>query len=73
MIASPEKALCDKIAMTAGIFLRSIKQTQEFLIEDLRIDEEMLQKLNIKEISSWIDDAPKKTSLQMLVKTLSSL
>jgi len=73
MIASPEKALCDKIVMTTGVFLRSTKQTLEFLIEDLRIDEEMLQKLNVKEISSWTDDAPKKSSLQMLVKTLISL
>jgi hypothetical protein len=73
LIASPEKALCDKIILTSGIFLRSTKQAKEFLIDDLRIDEDLLQKLNVKEISSWIADAPKKSSLQMLVKTLSSL
>lgn len=73
LIATPEKALCDKIIMTSGIFLRSIKQAKELLIDDFRIEEEMLQKLNVKEISSWIADAPKKSSLQMLVKIVSSL
>jgi len=70
LIASPEKALCDKIVMTSGVFLRSSRQVQEFLIDDLRIDEEMLGKFDLKEINSWIEDAPKKSSLEMLVKTL---
>jgi len=73
LIASPEKALCDKIVMAAGILLRSSKQVREFLIDDLRIDENMLQKLNWKEIGSWTSDAPKKNSIDMLVKTLSRL
>ena len=70
LIASPEKALCDKIVMTSGIFLRSTRQVQEFLIDDLRIEEELLRKLDLKEISSWVVDAPKKSSLEILVKTL---
>jgi predicted transcriptional regulator of viral defense system len=73
LVASPEKAICDKIVMTSGIFLRSTKQAQEFLIDDLRMEKDMLQKLNAKEINSWIDDAPKKSSLQVLVKTLNNL
>ena len=35
LVASPEKALCDEVVLMPKIFLRSIKQTQEFLIEDL--------------------------------------
>ncbi|PSL33361.1 type IV toxin-antitoxin system AbiEi family antitoxin domain-containing protein [Chitinophaga ginsengisoli] len=73
LIASPEKALCDKIVMTSGVFLRSSRQVQEFLVDDLRIDEEMLGKFDLKEINSWIVDAPKKSSLEMLVKTLKTL
>jgi hypothetical protein len=73
LIASPEKALCDKIVATTGILLRSIKQVMDFLIEDLRIDEEQLRTLNTKEMSSWLTDAPKRNSLTMLVKTLSNL
>ncbi|SMC65903.1 type IV toxin-antitoxin system AbiEi family antitoxin domain-containing protein [Pedobacter africanus] len=73
IVATPEKALCDKIVTTAGLVLRSSTQTLNFLLEDLRIDEESLRKLNIKELSSWIEDAPKKESLRMLVKTLEKL
>lgn len=73
LIASPEKALCDKIVLTSGVSLRSVRQTLSFLIEDLRIDESDLQRLDTAEINSWIEDAPKKSSLFMLVKTLESL
>ncbi|GAA0876177.1 hypothetical protein GCM10009118_25870 [Wandonia haliotis] len=73
MIASQEKALCDKIILTQGVLLRSIRQTMDFLLEDMRIDEDTLQQLNTSTIQSWIDDAPKKSSLQMLVKTLERL
>jgi len=73
LMASPEKALCDKIVMTSGILLRSAKQVQEFLIDDLRIDEEQLQELNVKEIASWIVNAPKKNSLKLLIKMLGNL
>ena len=73
LIASKEKALCDKIILTSGVLLRSITQTRDFLMEDMRIDEDMLGTLNTNTISSWIADAPKKNSLQMLVKTLEML
>lgn len=73
LIASPEKAICDKIVMTSGLILRSSKQVMEFLTEDMRIDEDLLSQLNVEEISSWIKDAPKSSSLKMLTKTLQSL
>ncbi|WP_338731489.1 type IV toxin-antitoxin system AbiEi family antitoxin domain-containing protein [Mangrovimonas cancribranchiae] len=73
LIASREKALCDKIVLTPKINLRSIKQTQEFLMEDLRIDSELLSTLDTKVMEMWIENAPKKNSLKMLVKTLMKL
>lgn len=73
LIASPEKALCDKIITTSGVLLRSVKQTMEILIEDFRIDEGALRKLDITIISNWLRDAPKENSLMILVKTLKSL
>jgi hypothetical protein len=73
LMASPEKAVCDKIVLTAGVLLRSMDQTLDFLIEDLRIDEEQLHTLNSEVIQSWIEDAPKKSSLSMLVNTLQKL
>lgn len=73
LVASPEKALCDKIVSTARLTLRSVSQTQDFLIDDLRMDQLKLKKFNIKQISSWIADAPKGDSLRMLIKTLDRL
>jgi hypothetical protein len=73
LVASPEKALCDKVVLTPNINLRSIKQTREFLIEDLRMDSEVLSALDTKLMELWIKNAPKKSSLEMLIKTLIEL
>jgi len=73
LIASREKAVCDKVILTSGITLRSTRQTKDFLIEDLRMDENMLKKLDTTIIHSWLSDAPKKNSLEMLIKTLNEL
>jgi predicted transcriptional regulator of viral defense system len=73
LMASMEKALCDKIITTSGVLLRSVKQTLELLIEDFRIDENYLRKLEITTISSWLKDTPKENSLITLIKALKSL
>ena len=73
LIASQEKALCDKVVLTSKINLRSIKQTKEFLMDDLRIDYEVLKSLDTKIMELWIKNAPKKSSLKMLIKTLIEL
>ncbi|WP_018343013.1 type IV toxin-antitoxin system AbiEi family antitoxin domain-containing protein [Cytophaga aurantiaca] len=73
LIASREKAVCDKVILTSGITLRSTRQTKDFLLEDQRMDESMLRKLDTSIIHSWLDDAPKKNSLEMLIKTLKEL
>jgi predicted transcriptional regulator of viral defense system len=73
LVASPEKALCDKIVTTAGILLRSSTQVMELLSEDLRIEKDRLQRLDTKKMRAWVKDAPKKNSLEMLVKTLGQL
>ena len=73
LMASPEKALCDKIISSTGILLRSVKQTAALLMEDFRIDKQMLRNLNVASINGWLKDAPKKNSLMVLVKTLKNL
>ena len=73
LIATPEKALCDKIVTTSGIRLRSSIQVKEFLLEDLRIERILLQNLDQTIIRSWITESPKKNSLEMLLKTLKEL
>ncbi len=73
LISTPEKAICDKIILTAGINLRSRKQTTLFLLEDLRMDITMLRNLDTSIMKTWLPDAPKKSSLQMLISTLEEL
>ena len=73
LVASPEKALCDKVVLTPKIYLRSIKQTEDFLMEDLRMDSETLSTLDTKVMELWIEHAPKKSSLEMLINTLIKL
>lgn len=73
LLASPEKALCDKIITTSGLLLRSNKQTIEYLTEDLRIEKEQLRNLDFKKMRGWIKQSPKRTSIQMLVKLIASL
>lgn len=73
LLASPEKAICDKIVLTPMVNLRSIKQTRAFLLDDLRMDEHLLRTLNLEMISTWLEDAPKKRSLKMLILTLKEI
>jgi hypothetical protein len=73
LVATPEKALCDKVVITSGLLLRSATQVRQFLLDDLRIDEDSLRKLDLNQMSAWIEDAPKKTSLRLLVKTINDL
>ena len=73
VIATAEKAMCDKIVLTPKLYLRSIQQTLDFLLEDLRIAREDLIQLDTNLIKEWLEEAPKKSSLSMLVKTLETL
>jgi hypothetical protein len=73
LIASREKALCDKVVLTPKLNLRSIKQSHMFLLDDLRIDTEVLRSLDLKTMESWVKKAPKKSSIQMLIKSLAVL
>jgi hypothetical protein len=73
MIAGPEKALCDKIISTSGLILRSISAARNYLLDDLRVDEDSLKKFNTQMMNEWLPDAPKQDSLQMALKLINSL
>lgn len=73
MVASPEKALCDKIITTSGLLIRSKKTAREFLLENMRMDEGALRQLNTKEMTSWIKGSLKEESLSMVVNAIQEL
>lgn len=73
IIAIPEKALCDKIATTAGISLRSQSAARDYVFENLRMEEEDLAKFDLNAMLSWLENAPKRESLEMLIKMIKKI
>jgi hypothetical protein len=73
MIASPEKALCDKVIATSGLLLRSKKSAVEFLLDNMRMDEEKLKELDTGEMSTWLPQSIKEESLHMLINAIKDL
>lgn len=73
MIASPEKALIDKIITTSGLLLRSRKAAKEFLLENMRMDEDVLRQLNAKEMMTWVKGSLKGESLTMVINVIAEL
>ena len=70
LIASPEKALFDRIILTSGILLRSKLQTESFLFEDLRMDADQLSMLDVQMMEEWLKFSPKKKSLEWLIRVI---
>ena len=68
LIASPEKALCDLIISKAGIRLQSVKAIRNYLINDLRIDLNVIPKWDLEIITNCQLHGLKKTEL-LLLKT----
>jgi len=73
LMATPEKALTDKIVSSSGVNIRSRKGAAEWLLENWRMDEEQLRQLNTRMMSEWLKDAPKKNSLQMVINMINDL
>lgn len=73
LIASPEKALFDKIVNTAGLTLRSKIAASEYLIESLRMDEDQLKQLDVQAMETWLSDSPKRESLAQVIKLIDEL
>lgn len=70
LIASPGKALFDKVITTAGVNFRSRSSVIRYLENDLRTDIDVLRKLNLSAMESWIPGSPKKESLTLLIETI---
>lgn len=69
MIASPEKALCDKIYTSRALNIRSKKAMLEYLIDDIRVDIDELNSFDLNIIKEYID-ITKSTRIKFLYKVL---
>ncbi len=73
IMAIPEKALYDKIVTTAGITLRSQSSAKDYIFGNLRMEEEDLAKFDLNAMLSWLENAPKRESLEMLIKIIEKI
>jgi hypothetical protein len=72
IIASKEKALCDKVYFTKDIDLRSQKAMMEFLEDDLRIDIDELENCDIKIFEEYAKISKSK-KIEVLTKVIKGL
>jgi hypothetical protein len=70
LIATPEKALCDKIVTTPNLRIQSVKAMREYLEDDLRIDFSVVQKFDLEIIRQCVEVGRKKGELELLLKFL---
>jgi predicted transcriptional regulator of viral defense system len=70
LIATPEKALCDKVVFTKQAGLTSLKSMHHYLYEDLRLDEPAARDLDVSVIRACAQAA---AQLNYKAKTMSLL
>ena len=70
LIATPEKALCDKIIASKNLKIQSVKTMGEYLEEDLRFEMSALSSFDINIIRKCLEFGRKKTELTLLLKLL---
>ncbi len=73
LLATPEKALFDKIVTTKSVILRSRIGVLNYLVEDLRIDEDSLKEMNTNIMQEWLPYSPKEESLSQVIKAINTL
>ncbi|WP_449258708.1 type IV toxin-antitoxin system AbiEi family antitoxin domain-containing protein [Chlorobium limicola] len=73
LMASPEKALCDKLIFTRNLNVRSQQALHELLFDDLRIDEDALAHFNPEVIRACIAVNVKADMLQALLTLINGL
>ena len=73
IMATPEKALADKIVTTPGVILRSMSSALDYATEDLRMEPSELKNFDTSRMLTWLPDAPKRESLEILIKMIKRL
>lgn len=73
LIASPAKALCDKIMLTPRLRATSRVAMQRFLFEDLRIDAEALRHLSLDVVRTYATCGTKTAQLRALLQCVEAL
>ena len=73
LMASPEKALCDKLVFTRNLNIASQRALRELLFDDLRLDEESITRFYPKVIEACIMLGMKERMLRALLELVHSM
>jgi hypothetical protein len=68
LLATPTKAVCDMIVTTPNLRLQSVRAMQTYLLEDLRIDLEVIKNLDKSVVERCVETRKKKMGLRLLLK-----
>lgn len=70
MVASQEKSVCDWLVLTPNLKVYSTRRMRELLLEDMRMDDEILSSLDIEKIKMFAGAGYKTERLNWLIRTL---
>ena len=70
LIATPEKALCDLIANSPKVNLRYLKDVELYIEEDIRMDIEVLKKMDVSIFEHYAEVGKKANSIETIIKYL---
>ncbi|MBN2777781.1 MAG: hypothetical protein JXR36_09065 [Bacteroidales bacterium] len=73
LIATIEKALCDKVVFTKNLQLKSLKSAQRFFEDDLRTDFSGIENFNFQIIDQCCECGIKKNDLIIMAKYLKNI
>lgn len=72
VMATPEKALCDLIANSPSVNLRSIKDAESYLEEDIRMEMDDFLMMNVNIFEEYAKTGKKSESIRTLIKLLNN-
>ena len=70
LIASPEKALCDKLILTKNLGVNSINSMESFIVDDMRVDTDYFADFDISIIKQCVEVGYKTTLLKLFCKVV---
>ena len=72
LMSSPEKALCDKLLFTRNLNVRTVRGMRELLFDELRVDEDSLDRFDPEVIRVCMAAGPKSDMVTALLQVVTS-
>lgn len=66
LLATPAKALCDRLVLTRQLRIHSVKSMQQFLLDDMRLDTDEVSLIDLEVITAYQQSGHKTELLKHL-------